>query len=129
MQKRWELRRGVRIPFEVILPGWDEPVRLLASDLSPVGAYIESDLLPDRGEHLVCCFGLSRRDEYCLFADVTRVNPLRRRHDLGRAGFAVSFLDARPLERLRMRQMLRGLPPPVPRPSRDDDPLFLEWVG
>lgn len=128
MYKRWELRRSVRLPLEVILPGCDDLVRLEASDLSPAGAFIESDLLPDKGEPLVCCFGLRRPDEYCLFANVTRVNLLRRRYDSGPPGFAVSFIDALPLERLRIRQLLRGLPPPVPRPKRDEDPIFVQWL-
>ncbi|MCU0661075.1 MAG: PilZ domain-containing protein [Myxococcota bacterium] len=128
MYKRGELRRGIRLPIEVILGSWDDPVMLKASDFSPAGAYIESDFLPDAGESLICSFGLRRMDEYCVFASVARVNPFRRRADTGAAGFGVCFSDLKPLERLRIRQMLRGLPPPLPKPAREEDPIHVGWL-
>jgi hypothetical protein len=101
---------------------------LRTSDLSPAGAYIESDYLPESGQPLVFCFGLNQIDEYWVFASVTRVNPLRRRVEMGKPGFGIEFRDLPPLERLRLRQGLRGLPPPVPRPSREEDPIHLGWL-
>ncbi|MDJ0762498.1 MAG: PilZ domain-containing protein [Myxococcota bacterium] len=119
MYKRYELRRSFNFPLEVITSDWDEPIDLIASDLSPLGAYIESELFPGAGEHVVCSFNLLRgRPEYCFFGEVTRINFLRRRTDNGRPGFGIKFLDTTPVKRIQIRHSLRGLPPPIPSVRR-----------
>jgi hypothetical protein len=117
MYKRFEIRRQTALPIEIISAFADEPFRLTARDLSPRGVYLECELLPDLGEHLICSFDLGNR--FCIFGEVSRVNLLRRKRETSRPGFGVRFLDATPKERLAIRQALRGLPPPVPRPRRD----------
>lgn len=118
MHKRFETRRGASVPIELITSFSDEPIDLVACDLSPRGVYIKSEFLPEQGEHLVCSFELNWGGGYCFFGEVVRVNLLRRRTDLGWPGFGVRFLDARPIDRLRIRSALRGCPPPVPRTKR-----------
>ena len=114
MKYRFELRRSRQVPMEVITSHWDEPVWLQTGDLSPRGAYIESNYMPNLGEHVVCSFRLGKKKSYDFFGQVTRVNLGRRRADAGPAGFGVEFLDCTPLERLQIRDALKGTPPPVP---------------
>jgi len=105
------------LPVEIIGSFADDPFQLRALDISPRGAFIASEIVPDLGDHLVCSFNLD--EAYCFFGEVSRVNLLRRSADTGRPGFGVKFLDAEPLERLAMRHALRGLPPPIPAKRRD----------
>jgi hypothetical protein len=120
MYKRFEIRKKTVVPIEVITNFWDEPISLLSDDLSPRGTYLVSELMPQLGEHIVCSFDLLRGDpSYCLFGEVSRINWHRRRTDTGRPGFGVRFLDIRPMERLKMRDALRELPPSLPAKMRD----------
>ncbi|MCP4600994.1 MAG: hypothetical protein GY847_10795 [Proteobacteria bacterium] len=119
MHKRFEMRRSIGVPIEIISSMWDDPIELVASDLSPRGTYLQTEFMPESGEHVVCSFNLKGFPNYCFFGEVTRVNLLRRRTDFSWPGFGVSFLDASPFERLQIRHALRGLPPPVPTPTRD----------
>jgi hypothetical protein len=123
MKKRFEIRRSVKIPIEVITSMWDEPINFRTGDLTPQGAYVVSEFMPAIGEKIVCSFSLSdmlcRIKEYCFFGEVTRVNLLRRSTDKGRPGFGVRFLDAAPLDRLRIRSILFGLPPPLSSPRKE----------
>ena len=115
MQKRFEMRRTIETPIEIITSFWDEPVNLIASDLSPRGAYLESELMPELGEHVVCSLELEEGTrEFCFFGEVTRINLNRRKADGGRPGFGIQFLDCSPMDRLMIRAALRGLPPPIP---------------
>jgi hypothetical protein len=115
MYKRFEIRRSLEIPIELITPQWDDPVNLVAGDLSPRGAYVQTEMMPESGEHVVCSFNLQLgRPEYCFFGEIIRINMLRRKNDRGWPGFGIKFLDISPLERLTIRHALRGLPPPIP---------------
>jgi hypothetical protein len=111
---RFEMRRGASVGIEVISSLWDVPLDFLTRDLSPRGAYVVSELLPDRGDHVLCSFDLGAGRPFELFAEVVRVNPLRRASDLADPGFGLSFLDAGPLARLQIRRALAGTPPPLP---------------
>ena len=117
MYKRYEVRRKLSLPVEIISSFADDPFVLRIHDLSPRGAFIESELMPDLGEHIVCSFDLN--SPYCFFGEVSRVNLLRRTSDTGAPGFGIRFMDASPLDRLSMREALRGLPPPLPSKRRD----------
>jgi PilZ domain len=120
MHNRFEMRRSAGIPIEVIAPDWDDPLEFISGDLSPRGTYLHTDLMPQIGEHVVCSFNLKTGvPEYCFFGEVTRVNLHRRKCDSGRPGFGVRFLDAKPFERIQIRQALRGLPPPIPTSKRE----------
>lgn len=128
MQKRFEIRRSTEMLTEVAAPTWDLPVELIASDLSPRGMYLQSDELPDMGEHMFLSFCLSgERREYCFLSRVKRVNRRRRRTDVRLPGFGVEFLDISPMNRLRIRSSIRELPLPFPSERRGnlfDDPLL-----
>ena len=86
MYKRFEMRRSIELPVELITSHWDDPIHLMASDLTPQGAYVRSEIIPDRGDQIVCSFELLRgRPEFCFFGEVTRVIPLitSQQHALG----------------------------------------------
>lgn len=117
MYKRFEIRRQTMLPIEVIATFSDEPFYLTATDLSPRGAYLQCELLPDVGEHIICSFDLN--SNYCLFGEVSRVNLMRRKRESCRPGFGVRFLDATPRERMSIREALRRLPRPMPKCRRD----------
>jgi hypothetical protein len=130
MHKRYEMRRSFGIPLEVITANWDDPIGLIAGDLSPRGTFIQSEMIPDFGEQVVCSFNLKPgAREYCFFGEVTRINMLRRKTDMGHPGFGVKFLDTSPIERLAIRHSLRGLPPPIPSPQRRQiEPATLDML-
>jgi len=107
---RFETRRGASLGIEVISSLWDAPIDFFTRDLSPRGAYVLSDLLPDPGDHVVCSFDLGRPFE--LFAEVVRVNLMRRAAEFANPGFGLRFLDARPFDRLSIRRLLASFPPP-----------------
>jgi hypothetical protein len=128
MYKRFEMRRAVeRMPIELITPHWDIPLGFLATDITARGAYIQSEIMPSPGEHIVCSFEMyNGQPEYCLFGEVSRVNLFRRKSDqVGRPGFGVQFLDATPFDRLQIRRALKGLPPPVPTPRRKAGVVYI----
>jgi len=118
MVRRFEMRRVVARPIEVIASAWDEPILLATADLSPRGAYVASELLPNLGETVICAFDLGKDRAFDFFGEIVRVNLLRRRSDRGLPGFGVRFLDARPLDRIKIREALRNTPPPLPRMRR-----------
>ncbi len=124
MYKRFEMRRSIGIPIEVITSMWDDPVELFASDLSPRGTYLQTEFMPQMGEHVVCSFKLGQSSDYCFFGEVSRVNLFRRKTDMGWPGFGINFLDASPFDRIKIRHALRGLPPPVPTGKREGSVLF-----
>lgn len=116
MYVRYEMRRAVRIPVELISPDWDEPVTLTSADLSPRGCYLPSRVLLERGTPVVLSFRLgSDPAEWTLFGEVVRVSAWRRVTDRHDGGFGVRFVGTRPMDRLRLRERLRGVPPPLPR--------------
>ena len=112
---RYEVRKAFDQDVELITSDWDEPVGLPARDLSPGGVFVATDLPLERGAELVLSFRVADcPKEITVFAEVVRVNLPRRRSDRARAGMGVRFLDMTPLERLFVREALRGVPPPLP---------------
>ena len=122
MYTRFESRRAASRPIEVISSHWDTPLDFASRDLSPRGAYVLTELMPERGEHLVCSFDFGDDREFELFAEVVRVNLMRRRTDDADPGFGVRFLDASALDRMRIRAALSKTPPPLPKPRRVTGP-------
>ncbi len=113
--RRQEMRRAKTAEIEMISEYWDEPVEMVAADMSPGGIFISSDLLLEVGEPIVACFKLpGHRLEFQLFGEVVWVAMPRRWSDFGLAGMGVEFVKTTPLERLSMRHSLRGVPPPLP---------------
>ena len=78
-----------------------------------------TDLPLDSGEHVVVSFLLDGEEkEYTFFAEVSRVSLNRRSTDKGLSGMGLKFLDAKPYERLSIREKIRKTPPPVPGMTR-----------
>jgi len=116
MHARYEMRRAMRVPVELVSADWDEPVTLTSSDLSPRGCFLPSNVLLERGTPVVVSFRIGRdAAEWTLFGEVVRVSAWRRRTDAFAGGFGVRFVGTRAMERLRLRERLRGVPPPLPR--------------
>jgi hypothetical protein len=112
MARRFEMRRKLSRPIEVISAAWDEAIGFATGDLSPRGVYVESEILPELGEHVVCSFDLGPERAFDLFAEVVRVNLMRRHADERLwPGFGLRFMDAKPLDRIKIRDALRNLPP------------------
>jgi hypothetical protein len=114
MKKRFEIRRLVSRPIEIISSLWDEPLGFFTGDLSPRGAYVFSELMPSMGEHVHCAFDLGLTRPFEFFAKVVRANMLRRRVDTGYPGFGLDFMDAGPFDRLKIRSVLRSFPAAIP---------------
>jgi hypothetical protein len=113
---RYEMRRAVNVPVELVCSDWDEPVVLTTADLSPQGCFLPSALLVDQGTPVVVSFRLGEDGvEWSFFGEVARVSSWRRRTDPFARGMGVRFVGTRPWERLRLRSRLRGVPPPLPR--------------
>jgi hypothetical protein len=116
MYVRHEIRRAVRVPVELVCADWDEPVRLETADLSPRGCFVPSRLLMEQGTPVVVSFRIGEGgEEWTVFGEVSRVASWRRRSDPHEAGMGVRFLGTRPWDRIRIRERLRGVPPPLPR--------------
>lgn len=112
---RYEVRKALPTSIDLISQHWDEPIELIASDISPAGLFIPSDILLEAGEPVVACFKVNgHKQEFQLFGDVIWVAVPRRATDVGVAGMGVRFVKTKPLERLTIRQSLRRLPPPLP---------------
>jgi hypothetical protein len=119
MSKRFEVRRLAGVPVEVISARSDLPLEFVSFDLSPRGAFLMSDAIPRVGEQIVCSFALDADEgPFCFFGEVTRVNRGRRTNDAGPTGFGVTFLDATPLERMKIRSCLRDQPMAFQTPGR-----------
>ena len=113
---RFEVRKSRRTVTELISTMWDEPIPMLATDLSPAGIFIPSDLLIEPGEIVVACFNLpGHTEEFQMFGEVAWVSIPRRATDpFGSAGMGVNFVKTKPIERLTIRESVRCLPPPLP---------------
>jgi hypothetical protein len=123
MKKRFEIRRLVSRPIEIISSLWDEPLKFFSGDLSPRGAYVFSELMPEIGENIYCSFDLGLAKPFEFFAEVVRANMMRRENDSGYPGFGLDFIDAGPLDRLKIRNRLRSLPQIIPSIPRIGGPV------
>ena len=71
MRKRYETRKRARVAMEVITSSWDDALEFETSDMSPQGAFVQSEILPTVGEHIVCVFTLEgTKREFALFGEV-----------------------------------------------------------
>jgi hypothetical protein len=115
-QRRRAVRRAVQVECDVVSDHWDEPVPLLATDMSPFGLWLETPFPLEIGEELVIAFtppGL--HDELVAIAEVRRVALRRRRTDPPVSGMGVAFTDVEAVAESGIEQGLQGLPPPLPR--------------
>lgn len=112
---RFEVRKAWSRDVELVAADWDEPIGLRARDLSPGGVFLATDLTLEMGSELVLSFHVPECPrEITVFGEVVRVCMPRRRTDFFPSGMGVRFLDMTPLERLFVRDALRGVPPPLP---------------
>lgn len=112
---RFEVRKAFGHEIELVAADWDEPIGLPARDLSPGGVFVATELPLEEGSELVVSFWVPQcPGEITVFGEVVRVCLPRRRSDRFSPGMGVRFLDISPLERLFVRDALRGVPPPLP---------------
>jgi len=104
---RFEIRKSRVTGTELICQLWDEPVSLMATDMSPAGLFIRSDLLLEVGEPVVSCFKLPGHfEEFQMFGEVSWTALPRRADDFGLAGMGIQFVKTRAIERLSIRSTL-----------------------
>jgi hypothetical protein len=115
-QRRRAVRRAVQVECDVLSEQWDEPVPLLATDLSPFGLWLETPFPLEVGEELVLSFTPPNLDdELVAMAEVRRVALRRRRTDPPVSGMGIAFTDVEAVAASGIEQALEGLPPPLPR--------------
>jgi len=120
MHERFETRKLVEMPVEVLSTGSDLPMEFFTWDFSPRGAYFASDATPRIGEKIICSFRLDDSSEtFCFYGEIKRINRGRREFDCGPVGFGVEFLDTTPFERLKIRRAIKELPLALLSPCRD----------
>lgn len=116
--RRRALRRAVRMECVALSALWDDTAALVATDLSPHGLWLSTELPLEVGEELVLSFRPPCWPKWgaplSVLARVARVGLPRRRGDAGPPGMGLSFLDLDTEAGQRMASLLRGLPPPLP---------------
>ncbi|MCA9602047.1 MAG: PilZ domain-containing protein [Polyangiales bacterium] len=114
---RRSLRRAIDVECDVLSQYWDEPVSLLALDLSVGGMWLDAELPLDVGDSLRLRFHPPRWKSgrpLIVNAEVRRVDLQRRRFGAPAAGMGIAFTDLNPWERDALRLALEGIPPPLP---------------
>lgn len=116
---RKELRRGVGLGCEIVSDFWDEELPFRLVDLSPSGAFIETQLPLGRDDELELTFTPPRsRALYQLRARVVRTSLGRRCRKTDVPGMGVEFLDLTTADRDALAGYLIGIPPRVPTRGR-----------
>jgi hypothetical protein len=133
--RRHALRRAVDIECGVLSDTWQDVAPLCATDLSPFGMWLATDLPLPLGDALVVSFKPPRWPSWgspvVVLAEVVRVGMPRRRGDSGPAGMGLRFVDLDPEQAARMTNCLSGLPPTLPsmrakRAARCEEQLVLD---
>jgi hypothetical protein len=122
---RRSLRRAVQLEVEVIATGWDTPRIHRATDLSLDGMRVAAGTRLPEDDHVVVCFtppGAWGLGEVQSFARVVRSEARRGERS---ASMGLELLDIDYRQKRGLAQILRGLPPPIPRASR---PRELVWI-
>ena len=100
-------------------PLWEGSAFYQATDLSPEGLWLSTNLALELGEQVVMSFRPPRWPEWAwpvtALGEVVRVSLPRRRGDRHPPGMGVRFNEIDPDACQQMAQLLRGLPPPLPR--------------
>jgi hypothetical protein len=118
MKNRFELRKSRYTPVVVSHDDWLWPETLVASEVSPRGLFISSDHQLPHDEMVRVCFRLGTPDYWDFHARVVHGTQRRRQNDWGFSGLGLELVDASPLERMQMRNLLRRYPPPIPLACR-----------
>lgn len=116
-------RRGVRheveLPCELVTPHSDSPLLIWATDLSRVGAWLETPEPLAQGDDVVLCFqplcGWSG-GELQVFAQVQRAERRMGPSGARSLGMALEFLDLTPSERVQLSAWLAPRPLPTFKP-------------
>lgn len=112
---RIEMRRARLTPVVMSHDDWPWPEVLVASEVSPRGLYVTAeDRLVAADSWVRVSFRLGTPELFELDGHVAHFQRRRRRTDPGWSGMGVELHGASPLERMRMRELLRGVPPPLP---------------
>jgi len=126
--RRGALRRAVQLECAIQSPLWEGSAFYLATDLSPEGLWLSTNLALELGDQLIVSFRPPRWPDWAwpvtALAEVVRVSLPRRRGDRQPSGMGVRFSEIDPDASQQMAQLMRGLPPPLPRqlpppPARD----------
>lgn len=118
MRKRFEVRKARLTPIVVAHDEWRAPEVLVATDVSPRGLFVANDLLLPPDECVRVCFRLGTPEYWEFEARVAYTQWQRRTGDIGSSGLGLELLDASPLERMKIRSLLRRFPPPIPSSCR-----------
>lgn len=116
---RKELRRDVRMSCELVSEYWDESLPFNLVDLSPSGAFVESQLPLGTGDEVELRFSPPRSKAlYWLRGRVVRSSLGRRdaKHDV--PGMGIEFFDLSNTDRSSLSRQLVGIPPRVPLRSK-----------
>ena len=118
---RAEIRRAVSFGCEVVSQRCEVPMRYVATDLSPVGIWLQTADPVRAGELVVVCFEPNDGwigGELMVFAEVARVSTSRRHINEPGGGMGLEFTDLREHERLMLKAWLNRRRAPVPRRRR-----------
>lgn len=111
-------RRAVSVPCEILTRGAKQPLQGHATNLSPLGVWVETPQGFRVGEEVVltfkppCC---ADGTELTVFGEVARIEMERPQDTRPSAGMGVEFIGLSPSEHQKLESCLRGLPPPLPR--------------
>jgi hypothetical protein len=119
VSRRRAVRRAVSLDCEIISDQWDEPASFHATDLSHLGLWVNTQLPLEVGEEVIVSLTpprWPRKTQLVALAMVARVGLYRRQCDFRESGMGMSFVDLETGEVPMLRDALRGMPPPLPRP-------------
>jgi hypothetical protein len=116
---RRELRRSVFVGCDVLSDLYDEPVRHRATDLSPAGLWLDSDLPLEPGTDVALSFAPPGRSQPIIAVGMVRRAVLRRRRrDRMPSGMGIAFTDLSDEAYETLASSLVGMPPPLPTNRR-----------
>ena len=106
-ESRRASRRAVELSCDVVSYYSDEPEAHVATNVSPLGMWIDTAMPLHPGAELVVGFRPPHYEgpELLVFATVARVVTGRRRSDRGRLGMAVEFSDLSSSQREAMASL------------------------
>ena len=125
---RAQERRAVSVSCEVFAPDWEQPLPLIAGDLSKDGMWIRCPFPVAPGTELLVSFSPPRwrwEPLMCL-AEVCWWQPRFRTGDRRGTGMGIRFVDLPEFDREAVQRCLRGLPPPLPQRNRPVQEMV--WV-
>jgi hypothetical protein len=114
---RRALRRAVDLPCEILTLDADEPLIGRATNLSPLGVWVEVAQSFVEGEEVVLTFRppqCADGTELTLYGEVARVQTLWPHWDSPATGLGIEFVGLSPAEFQKLERCLHGLPPPFP---------------